>query len=266
MRYWTLLAILLTTQGLLGQVDLKKVAREILDESFFLYRHERASWLSTDLLTDSQKQLSSGYFTYEKSDTIKSVYFDKETKSAIVKYNFRIVDSLNIELINFEENKKLSDYELMLLTIRNHAHAISSVFYSEFGIPQGINPNLIIKERPADFYVYSIPGTYIENLIPIGGDYWFTYTKLGKSLKFDFIHRNLIPFEGKGEEKIHGTGHEHRKRANKYITPTDICTLLLYKNSIEWDTHEVISKGFISTFNLRTISLTIEPNTLKTKM
>jgi hypothetical protein len=266
MRFLTLLTFVLTVQDLFGQINLRQIEKEVIDEGLYLYRHERASWKSTDLLTDNHKQLSTAYFTYEINDTIKSIYFDKEKKLAIVQFHFIKTDSIEIDLINTIENKELTSYETILMNVRNHAHGISSVYYSTFGIPRGINPNIIIKERSNDFYVYSIPGTYLENLIPIGGDYWFTYTKQGKSLKFDLIHRNLIPFEARGEKEIMGTVHQHRDKSNKYITPTDICTLLLNRDFIEWDIHEVVSKTFISTFNLRTIKLTIEPNSLKRKM
>lgn len=266
MRYLTFLTFVLTVPELFGQINLRQIEKEVIDEGLYLYRHERASWKSTDLLTDSHKQLSTGYFTYEKDDTIKSIYFDKEKKLAIVQFHFIKTDSIEIDLFNTIENKELTSYETILMNVRNHAHGISSVFYSTFGIPEGINPNIIIKERANDFYVYSIPGTYLENLIPIGGDYWFTYTKQGKSIKFELIHRNLIPFEAKGEKEIKQTVHQHKDKSNKYMTPTDICTLLLNRDYIEWDIHEVVSKTFISTFNLRTIKLTIEPNSLKRKM
>lgn len=43
----------------------------------------------------------------------------------------------------------------------------------------------------------------------------------------------------------------HSHVLNDLFTYTDICTLLMYKEYVEWDTHYIIGKKYVSIFDLK---------------
>ncbi len=49
----------------------------------------------------------------------------------------------------------------------------------------------------------------------------------------------------------------HSHVISDLINPTDICTLLLYKEFVDWKTHYVMSKKFVSIFDLEKETLSV---------
>lgn len=65
------------------------------------------------------------------------------------------------------------------------------------------------------------------------------------------IHNSMLQFFYKsenGENEITSSYHSHA--LSEYISSTDICTLLLYREFVEWKQHLVISEKEVSIFNL----------------
>jgi uncharacterized protein YmfQ (DUF2313 family) len=74
------------------------------------------------------------------------------------------------------------------------------------------------------------------------------------------LHKNIIPIEYGDDEsgaKQLGSMHSHLKSTGPFITPTDICTLMLYTPSAGWEWHYVMSKKYISIWNCKENSLLI---------
>ncbi|MEQ1800161.1 MAG: hypothetical protein ABL872_19550, partial [Lacibacter sp.] len=63
---------------------------------------------------------------------------------------------------------------------------------------------------------------------------------------------------GKTEDgnEVVGAMHSHLPETGDFITPTDICTLMLYGKFAKWKQHTVISKNYISIWNCETNQLT----------
>lgn len=61
---------------------------------------------------------------------------------------------------------------------------------------------------------------------------------------------NIIPMVYQEEKKIYVL-------TGPFITPTDICTLMLYAPSAGWEWHYVMSKKYISIWNCKENSLLI---------
>jgi len=101
----------------------------------------------------------------------------------------------------------------------------------------------------------------------IGNDYLLTYNKKNKLKKKEKLHNSLLEFpykfeegdKNEGDKKMEMTIHSHI--VTDLITETDICTLLLYKDFVEWDHHLVMSKKYVSIFDLKEESLQV----MKTK-
>jgi hypothetical protein len=65
------------------------------------------------------------------------------------------------------------------------------------------------------------------------------------------IHNSILQFpynSGDKENKMVETFHSHI--VTEYISSTDICTLLLYKNYVEWNKHIVMNKKEVSIFDM----------------
>ena len=85
---------------------------------------------------------------------------------------------------------------------------------------------------------------------------WFFYNKNNKFKGKEKIHNSIIQLESRSNKpkiKFEQTIHSHV--LSDYINSTDICTLLLYKDYVEWKKHIVISKKQVSIFDLEKESL-----------
>ena len=101
-------------------------------------------------------------------------------------------------------------------------------------------------------------GPKVSNIVVIGNDYVLTYDKKNKFAKKEKIHNSMLKYPYKSddsEDKMSATIHSHI--LSDYITSTDICTLLLYKDFIEWEKHYVVSKKYVSIFDLKTEQLIV---------
>ncbi|MEP2668686.1 MAG: hypothetical protein ABJH04_06820 [Cyclobacteriaceae bacterium] len=246
---------------LFGQ-DLEQVSNEILQDGIQMYRNERASWISTDYIPEKDKSLVNGYFTYFNGENFISIYFDPSNKNAVYKFTFQPMGEIDIEMLKTEQNIPLTKMELGILKVRKKAVGLSVMWYKQFGYTQIVNPNVIIHKTSPQYEVYVIPGAKIPDLIPIGGDLRMTFKSDGELDKIDAIHNNLIPFEAETSGKVY-LSHEHKGRRleKEYITSTDICTLLLYRDYVMEEKHTVVHRKFISEFYAKEVRLLIRPNT-----
>ncbi len=248
--------------------DFKQLANDILTEGIELYRSERASWISTDSIPEQDRQLIGGYFTYPNGQYLHSIYVDTTENNAVYKFTFEPIGNMDIELVRTEKNVELSIEEKLILEIRKNALATGSYWYQSFGYSRIVNPNVIIHKTKPEFEVYIIPGTFEHGLLPIGGDIYLTYKSDGKLGDMEPIHNNLIPMEISTNRDVAYMAHEHKGKrlGKKYITATDICTLLLYRDYLNGEKHLTVHKKFVSEFYFNEPRLVIRPNTEKLKL
>ncbi len=262
----TYFSIFLTTVAF-GQ-DLEQLSNKILAEGIELYRNEKASWISTDSVPEADRELVNGYFSYSDGKNYFSIYVDKTDKSAVYKFTFSPVGNLEIELIQTEKNIPLSESEINILSVRKKAVGLSSMWYQQFGYTQIVNPNIIIYRTEPEFIVYAIPGAKQHGLLPIGGDLRMTFKPDGELNRIDPIHNNLIPLNTDTPEETAYMAHEHRGKrlAKEYMTSTDVCTLLLYRQFLKEEKHLSVHKKFISEFYYNEPRLVIRQNIEKLKL
>ncbi len=101
-------------------------------------------------------------------------------------------------------------------------------------------------------------GPQVSNVVIIGNDYLLEYDKMNKLKDKIQIHKSLLQYPYKSddpESKLESTYHSHI--VSEYINSTDICTLLLYKNYVEWKQHYVMSKKYVSIFDMEKENLVI---------
>ena len=121
-----------------------------------------------------------------------------------------------------------------------------------FNIVPIINKN---KEKK----VYVLSGTNLSNLVLFANDYLIDFNKDNSIKKVQKLHNSLLSFK-MYDEKVGKTVtgiHSHVLEDWPYITPTDICTLMLYQKFINWENYTVISKKYTSLWNNKSNHLII---------
>lgn len=154
-----------------------------------------------------------------------------------------------------------SEIERSLIKIRQDA--ISKISsneekYFKFYSNTSFNPIPLISEQ--ENKVYLITGAQKEGEVIIGNDYLLKYDKNYNFVSKERIHNSMVALPAKADPKdkadtIEATIHSHV--ISDLIDPTDICTLLLYKELVDWKMHYVISKNFVSIFDLEKETLVV---------
>ncbi len=245
------------------QVDLVKKAQEITEEGKFLYRLEMAAWHGTDIFLESFKEKAriGGYFTYIEKDTPKCLFFSKgDIPKVIGVVSFGDIKVVETVTIDFKERDFKQD-EKELYTMRTTAlqEIQQDTLFKKY---TNTNFNLIPVIYKDERKVYVLTGPKKEGVVLFGNDYLMVFDKQDNLLEKKEIHRNLIPIKFEMEEqdeskKIVASVHSHAVETGEFITPTDICTLMLYGKFTGWKRHIVISENYVSIWDCISESLVI---------
>lgn len=202
----------------------------ILHEADLLYRHEKATWISTDMILADRKlkKRYGGFVTYHSQDSTFVTILGKKQKSAIAKYTFigtEFDQALTVDM----EYSVLSELEKKLLHVKSKL--LKKVFKKKYEvvIPKGFDPNFILLKTASGYRFYIIMGTTQEGSVPFGNDYIFEVNTDLEITQWQKLHSRIIPappnFPGMGT--VTSVMHSHLK-STPYITATDICTFRLY--------------------------------------
>ena len=235
-----------------GGIDSEK----ILEEGKMLYRLERASWIATDLFIADYPELRDsvgGYVSYEiPGNKVNTIFFSR-TNPSIVLLRFHFSSLLEMQLLNTDaEPTAATQIENDLIAIRHDAY--QRVIKNEgdfFSFYENTTLNIIPVIQGKKRRVIIVTASNVENEIALGNDYVLNYSKKNKFKSQEKIHNSLIRFaygSTKEDEEITTTMHSHV--LFPAINSTDICTLLLYKNFLTWKQHYVISKAYVSIFDM----------------
>lgn len=234
---------------------------KVLEEGKLLYRLEKASWYGTDIFLERfshKRDIAGGYLSYlNENNQIVNIFFEKENLSRIlVRFVFESLPQENpikIDTLNIEATKQ----EIELIAIRQDAvQKFSENKDGFFSFYENTSFNVIPLIRNGKRQVFILTSSQISNVVFIGNDYLLTYDKKNNLVKKEKLHNSILQFQGKSgdsENPIVSTHHSHV--LSDLITSTDICTLLLYKDFVEWKQHYVISKKYVSIFDLEKESL-----------
>ncbi|GAB6008632.1 hypothetical protein [Dysgonomonas reticulitermitis] len=245
------------------QVDLEKKAQEITEEGKYLYRLEMAAWHGTDIFLESFKEKAriGGYFTYIEKDTPKCLFFSKgENAKVIGVVSFGDIKVVETATIDFKERDFKQD-EKELYTMRTTALQEiqqDTLFKKYTNASFNLIPVIYKDERK----VYVLTGPKKEGVVLFGNDYLLAFDKQENLIEKKEIHRNLIPIKFELEDqdeskKIVASVHSHAAGTGEFITPTDICTLMLYGKFTGWKRHFVISENYVSVWDCVNESLVI---------
>ena len=236
---------------------------KIMEEARLLFRLEKASWYGTDDMLEhypDKKDSIGGYLSYiTDNNKVNTIFYSRfNLYHILIRYQFDSVASFLPVSVDITEHKPTS-HERDLITIRNDA--FNSIYIDEnpfFTYYENTAFNIIplINDNVKKVYVLTAPRK--DGIILLGNDYLLTYGSNNTLIKKKKIHESLIelPFQGVDEEKkIETSMHTHVN--SSLIDATDICTILLYKDYIEWNQHIVISKKYVSIFNIEKEDLVV---------
>jgi hypothetical protein len=239
-----------------------KKAGQILEEGKLLYRLEKAAWLSTDHLKEyfsGRWDKLDGYVSYEEKGEVITLFYEEGLKDRVlVRYHFSFQPAPLLERVD-TLNQLLTFYEEELIRLRERA--VEEVYEKSegfFAFYENTSFNFIPLIQNGKKEVYILTGPQVSDIVILGNDYLLTFNKKNKLKSRKKLHNSIItlPYTGEEEdERIEQTLHSHV--ISDYIDVTDICTLLLYKDYVDWKQHTVISKKYVSFFNLEEGTLAV---------
>lgn len=259
----TLLFIFLNLTGFSQNRETDK----ILEEGKLLFRAEKGAWYGTDDMLErynAKKDSIGGYLSYETPDSkINTIFFSKyDSNDILIRYQFDSIPKqtpIKIEALNLFA----SEIEKDLIAIRQDAKEKAMENKdSLFSFYENTSLNFIPIIKNNKKKVFIITASRINGSLFLGNDYVLDYNSKNQLKSISKIHNTILQFQFKAEEDekvLESTFHSHI--LSDYISSTDICTLLLYKDLVEWKQHIVISEKKVSIFNLENESLF----TMKTK-
>lgn len=254
---WVVFFALIGT--IINAQDLKKTAKEIQEEGIELYRSEMASWYGTDVLKANYDKMENikGYFSYIDGGVPKCIFFSEKNKVlATVAFpaNYNPRDA-KLDLNERDFTTKELDY----FTIRQNANekVKTDTIFQQYN---NTSMNLIpIIDKNNVKKVYAVTGPSVDNIVIFGNDYLISFNDKNEVKNIEKLHKGIIVQamkEEKMENAISGL-HSHVLENQQTITPTDICTLMLYYKFTNWDDYFVVSKDFVSIWRNKTNNLVI---------
>ena len=242
----------------LSAQNLEKIAKEITDEGITLYRSEMASWYGTDVFLANYKNRENigGYFSYIDEGVPKCIFFSKTNQvigTIAFPTNYK-PENANLDLTERDFTTTENEYA----TIRSRAleRIKSDTIFKHYN---NTNFNLVPIIKNNSKKVYILTGHNENNLVLFGNDYLIDFDKKNEVKKVQRLHRSLISQKIVDDEvgKTVSGVHSHILEDWPYMTPTDICTLMLYQNLTNWESYNVVNKKYFSIWNSKTNSLII---------
>lgn len=212
--------------------ELYSIHDSIIKEGRTLYLYEKVSWNGTDeYRAKATNKDVMGQFVYKDGDYFNSIFFQKADSTCRFEYRF---DTNTLLATTTDSIRKLTPTELawiakrdvFMKTVNDYIDSLT-ILDPSFGT---LNAEIIpINEHITRLYL--IQGTSKNGIIPMGNDYSFDFNNDNHLVQFRRYHRSFIPINMPEGLEVRSFTHSHLAD-NPYITPTDICTFLLYGRDI----------------------------------
>ncbi|WP_066440216.1 hypothetical protein [Chryseobacterium sp. CCH4-E10] len=244
----TVLAVLFTFP--VTAQDPEKFSKEINEEGIALYHSEMTSWNGTDIFIEHYKNRENigGYFSYLDEGIPKCIFFSKSQKvigTISFPANYNPKDA-KIDLMERNFTQQETEY----FTIRQNA--LKRLKNDTiFKIYKDTNLNIVPLIRNKIKKVYVLTATSAGNTVIFGNDYLITFDKKDQVKNVEKLHNGMIVQKISDEKTGHTISgmHSHVIKNWQAITPTDICTLMLYQKFTSWESYITVSKKFVSIWN-----------------
>jgi len=254
-----ILLTLFITLSCISQDSIELKTQPIVNEGKQLYKSEMASWYGTDLFLEKFKdrQKIGGYFSYVEENIAKCIFFSKTDNPKVIgTISFDSSYNIQTAVVSMLE-RDFSEIEYTLFKIRSNALSTinSDTLFKTY---PNTSLNLIPIVWNNEKKVYVLTGPQNSGVVIIGNDYLLNYDENNNLKTLKRLHKNIIPINyGKtenGKEAV-TTMHSHLPETGDFITPTDICTIMLYEKFAKWEQHIVVSANYYSIWNCKTDQL-----------
>ncbi len=198
-----------------------------------------------------------GYLTYQKGKKVYCIFYDGATPANVLA-SFQFSTSFDAkEDKAFLKKRPSNKQEQVLIQLRTRT---VDLLQKEGFVTVYPNTsfNIVPIVEKGNNRVYVLTGTTVEGVVLFGNDYLLTFDDNLELTSKKAIHKSLLPV-GFEEQEGGNSVHVHDKGADKFISPTDICTLLLMGKYSGWKQHTVISASHISIWNCKKEDLFILP-------
>ena len=231
-----------------GQSKIEKLKNHVLNEGLLLYESEKASWHGSDLFLEKfiDRLKVGGYFSYTDGNNPKCIFVSKEDSNKVIgTVTFDKTFDLNNATTDLTE-RQLTDIEKEYFFLREKAFdriSNDTIFKHYKNTSYNVVPLISGKEKK----VYVLTASTQNGKVVIGNDYLIEFNKKGEVKKTSRLHKGILSFEyGDKEKQMVSAMHSHLPEYNEIITPTDICTTMLYQDYTKWENHTVLSKEYVS--------------------
>lgn len=260
MKILIFLFFTLISVNVFSQIDLEKTARDIEAQGKELYKLETAAWHGTDIFTENYngRETIGGYFSYIEKGTPKCLFFSNTVKPRVIGViSFGDIKVVETATIDFKE-RDFKPFENDLYEIRTRAIAQINQD-SLYKMYNNTSLNVIPTVENGVKKVYILTAPKVTGSVLFGNDYLITFDNQYNIISQKALHSTLIPvsYENTEEKVAVASVHSHASHTDAFITPTDICTLMLYCPYTTWKQHIVVSKDFASVWDCNTETLKI---------
>jgi len=245
---------LLSFLCLLATVVVAQSEKEVVAEGRKLYRTEMASWHGTAMFMGKfpkKQELSGGYFSYVDGKRATCLFFSNDTiPKTVISMSFD--STYNDKTVKIDTLPRLlTEHEKSLLAIRQEAWERIQRD-STFQFYNGLIPNIVPVADAKGKRVYIFTAPSMDSIVVFGNDYLLMFDARNKIQEIKRIHKNVTPIEyGKKRNGnlVTSTTHMHFPETGAMLTPTDICTIMLYEKTAGWQEHLAISRNAVSIWN-----------------
>lgn len=259
MKKITFILFLLFSVSVYSQnTELDKIAQDITEEGKLLYRLELAAWYGMDIFKDNFKENNriGGYFSYLDSNTPKCLIFSNEQNPRVIGVvSFGDIKLIETATIDFKKRDfKVNEKELYTIRAKALIEIQQDTLFKNY---TNTNLNLIPLIYKDARKVYVLTGPKNVGVVLFGNDYLMSFDKQHNLTEKKELHKNLIPIEFDEDKDTSLTIHYHSSASDDFITPTDICTLMLYAKFAGWKKHIVVSQNYASIWDCENETLQI---------
>lgn len=259
----TLLLLLLFAPAFAPKVQAQKIEQEkaaVVAEGYELYRLEKAAWNATDMVREQGEGMmekAGGYITYTEDELTHCTFYDQqEPPQVLVSLAFDTSFSPAVAITDYtpraltEQERRLTELRAKGIVALRQDTSLRSYENTSFNLVP------LVYQGVAKMYVLTAP--QVSGVVVFGNDYLVSFDANDEVNELRKLHRNIIPVEyEKDGEPTSESIHSHAEATGALMTPTDICTLLLYGPYTEWKTHQVISKEYLNVWDLQKRSLVL---------
>ncbi|UOQ64511.1 hypothetical protein [Hymenobacter volaticus] len=183
------------------------------------------------------------------------MYRDADSKALTIPYAFNFHrTAIRPEAARQSAARPASVREQRLFAIRERVEeelATHQVAGTSYRFPENTRPNIVLLENAKGVRAYVLVGPQTAGVLPIGNDFLLSFDTGGKLRTVERLHNSYLAMSPpENTERIEAGMHSHLP-AHPYITPTDICSLLLYQDAFPAPQHIVMGREYVSIFDIQ---------------